>query len=80
MMVRKILGLTIIVAGVVFGTYIGVWVLFVGGIIDIVGQIRAPILEAPILAHGIASVVFAGPVGTLLVGLFMFIGLMVIDG
>lgn len=78
-MVRHILGFAIIVAGVIFGTYIGVWVLFVGGVVEVIGQIRTPILEVPILAHGVASIVFSFPVGSILAGLFTFAGLMIID-
>lgn len=80
-MVRKIFGFAIIVAGVVLGFYVGAWVLFIGGVIDVIGQMRAPILEPSVLARGIASIVLAGPVGSLVGGLVAFIGVMiVIDG
>ena len=35
----KILGILLIIAGIALGFYLGVWVMFIGGIVTLVGQI-----------------------------------------
>ena len=62
-MAKLILGLVLMVAGAAFGLYAGIWWAFVGGILDILREIKAPELDATSLAVGIAKVVFAGPIG-----------------
>jgi uncharacterized membrane protein len=62
---KTVLGILLIVAGVIFGLWVGVWWAFIGGIIDIVNVIRATDLDAMNLAIGIAKVMFAGVAGTL---------------
>lgn len=44
----------------VLGAYIGGYVMFVGGIVDVIEQIRAEHLESMKVAIGIAKVVFCG--------------------
>lgn len=59
------LGLILVVCGVVLGLYVGGWVCFVGGIIDVIEAIRADALSAMAVAVGVAKVVFAGFFGWL---------------
>ena len=60
---KKLIGILLIVAGVIFGIWLGVWVCFIGGIIHVIEQVRAPHIDATILALNIAKIVFAGFIG-----------------
>lgn len=71
---KTLLGLLLIGIGIALGLYVGVWLMFVGGIVQIIEQIRAEHLEAMTVAIGIAKVMFAG-LGGYLSGLIpCFIG------
>lgn len=61
---KKLLGLLLVVAGVILGVWAGIWWAFIGGIIQVVEQVRAVDMDATILAIGIAKIVFAGFIGT----------------
>lgn len=62
-MMRANLGLILCLAGILFGIYVGVWWAFIGGIVDVIIQIRAPELSALAVAIGVAKIVFAIPIG-----------------
>ena len=59
------IGLLLMFVGVCLGVYVGVWVCFIGGIVDLITEIRADDLAAPNVAFGIAKVMFAGVAGWL---------------
>jgi hypothetical protein len=52
--IAVIVALTILAAGI----YTGVWLMLIGGIVDIIGQIKAPETNPGVLAGGIAKAVF----------------------
>lgn len=60
---KQIIGLVLIVAGIGLGLYCGLWWAFIGGIIQIIEQVRAEHLEAMVVALGICKVLFAGLIG-----------------
>lgn len=60
---KKVIGIILIVVGVGVGLYAGIWWAFIGGIVDVVTQIRAPELSALSLAVGVAKILFAGVIG-----------------
>lgn len=62
-MTKIILGIVLIVCGLAIGVYLGVWVMLIGGIAQITGQIQAAHAEPVKVGIGIARVVFAGGVG-----------------
>ena len=62
---KMILGLVLMVAGIALGLYAGLWWAFIGGIVDVIQEIRAPDLNAMNVAIGIAKVLFAGLIGWL---------------
>lgn len=45
--------------GVVLGLYVGVWVCFIGGIIDLITEIRAENFEPVNIGWGIVKMMFA---------------------
>lgn len=54
-MIRKLLGAALIVAGVCLGVYVGLVVLFIGGIIDVVRGAEADPADATRIAWGIVK-------------------------
>lgn len=60
---KQIIGLILVVAGICFGVYAGVWWAFIGGIIDVIEAIRAEHLVAMDVAIGVAKVCLAGIIG-----------------
>lgn len=52
----------IILAGLVLGVWLGVFVMFIGGIVQIVNEVKGS-LEALPIAWGILRIILAGAVG-----------------
>lgn len=70
-----LLGIVLIVIGVAFGLYCGVWWAFIGGICDVIREIRAPELQAMGVAAGVLKVMFAGFIGAVSGMVFVLPGL-----
>lgn len=51
------------IAGVALGAYVGIWLCFIGGIMDVITEVRAPEMDGMNIAIGIAKVVFAQAIG-----------------
>lgn len=68
---KKLIGILLILGGVGLGFYVGGYVLFVGGIIDIIEQVKGDVLPYPIV-WGLVKITCAGFIGTI-VGLILFI-------
>lgn len=62
---QDIIGVVMVVAGVVLGLYVGVWLCFIGGIVDVINAIKAEDIIALDIAIGIGKYVFAGAIGML---------------
>lgn len=60
---KAILGLLLVIIGVAVGLYFGIWWAFIGGIVAIIEQVRAPHLDAMTVALSVARIVFAGGIG-----------------
>lgn len=62
-----IIGLIGVLAGVALGLYVGVWVMFVGGIMGLVSIVTTLVagggVVASLLAWSIVKIMFAGVVG-----------------
>lgn len=56
---RKILGVLIIVLGGVLAAYVGLYIMFVGGIVQIVNAVTSEPVEGPGIAWGILRIAFA---------------------
>lgn len=59
----KVLGVLLIIIGVCLGLYVGVWLMFIGGIVDVIEQVRADTLETMAVAFGVVKIFFAGCMG-----------------
>lgn len=68
---KKIIGILIAIAGIALGIYVGVWLMFIGGIVQIVNSINP--LNGLGIALGIARIIFC-EVGVLIAWLGIAIG------
>jgi hypothetical protein len=75
----KVIGLLLVLAGFAFGLYAGVWWAFIGGIVDIINEVRAHELSALNVAIGVAKIFFAGLIGWFAAMLLIVPGLAFLD-
>ena len=68
---QAVIGLALMAFSIFFGLFAGVWICFIGGIVDIIEQIKGPELSALVIAFGIFKVFFSGIIGWVS-GIFMF--------
>jgi hypothetical protein len=76
-MIKKIIAVIIVIVGILLGLYTGLKVMFIGGIIDVVEQIKATNLDGSALAVGIVKILFAGVVGWVIFYISIFIAAIV---
>lgn len=62
---KSIFGVLMILAGILTALYVGVWVMFIGGIVALIESVRAEELIALDVALSVARIFFAGLVGWL---------------
>ena len=70
---KQLASLLLIFAGIalmLFGLYTGIVTLFIGGIVDLINQIKAPETENTAVAWGIAKIMFS----EMIAGMIMFVG------
>ena len=79
MKANEIIGLIMCITGALLGLYVGVWVCFIGGIVDVITQVRAEHLSAVGVAIGIAKVMFAALGGWLSAILLIIPGWAIMD-
>jgi uncharacterized membrane protein len=60
---KNIIGIALIAVGIAAGLYLGVWLCFIGGIIQFIDAVKADPVSSSGVAWGIARVVFASAVG-----------------
>ncbi len=61
---KTVIGIIMIIAGISLGLYVGVWFMFIGGIIQIVDTVKTDI-NAVQIGFGVLRIMFAGGVGAL---------------
>ncbi len=69
---KQVIGLIMVASSIVIGFYVGGWVCFVGGIIDVIEAIRSTDLVAMDVAIGVIKVMFAAFFG-IISGMLLFI-------
>ena len=77
--IYNILGIVIIITGICASIYLGLWILFVGGILDIVNAVRAPILIGSDIGFGVIKMIVAVFVGTICGWLSVLAGAVFLD-
>lgn len=70
----KVIGIFVIIAGVVLGLYVGIYLLFVGGILNLVSFAETNYQSINLLIKGIVKILIASPVGGIIFWVFSFIG------
>lgn len=60
---KAIVGVFLIVGGIVFGVWMGLWWAFVGGIVDLINAVKADEIVALDIAISIAKISCAGFIG-----------------
>ena len=60
---KTVIGLIMVVSGFIGGLYMGIWWAFIGGIVQVIQEIRAEDLEALNVAMGVARVIFSALIG-----------------
>ncbi len=71
---KPLIGLILIIAGIILGIYVGLYLCFIGGIIGLIEAVRAPELLASKVAWSIAKIVFASFLGWLSAFVLIFPG------
>ena len=59
----KIVGMIVAILGIALGVYTGFWVMFVGGIIDIIDAFKAPTTDGGLVAIALLKIFGAGLAG-----------------
>lgn len=60
---KTVIGLIMMLGGVILGLYMGIWWAFIGGIVQVIQEIRAEDLHALNVAIGVAKIIFAAFIG-----------------
>jgi hypothetical protein len=68
---KNLIGCLICLAGIAIGIYVGVWLMFILGIVQIIEAVKVTPVNAMGIALGIARVILSGFVGWL-IGLGIF--------
>ena len=68
---KNLIGCLICLAGIAIGIYVGVWLMFILGIVQIIEAVKVTHVNAMGIALGIARVILSGFVGWL-IGLGIF--------
>lgn len=72
---RTFFAVFLIFAGFVLGVYVGLWLMFVGGIIAIVNAVQADPVNGSAIAWGIVRIVFASTAGGIVAVFLIQLGL-----
>jgi len=73
-MIRNLLGLLLVIGGIILGLWLGVYIMFIGGIVQLINAVKATPVEAMGIAIGITRIIFAGLVGWVAGGLCIATG------
>lgn len=65
LVMRVVIGVLVILAGVAAGLYVGLWLMLVGGIVQLVEAVKADPVEATDVAWGAVRILLAIPAGGL---------------
>lgn len=71
---RNAIGILLMVAGVAFGVYVGLWLCLIGGIVQIIDSAKLTPVDSWGVAFGIARVLCTGVAGTLTAVVAVFPG------
>lgn len=73
------IGFLIIIASILFGVYVGGYLMFYGGIVQVIEAFQVTPIAAGSIAWGIIKVIFAGTGGVVVAALGVTFGIAVAD-
>lgn len=76
---RKLIGISLIILGALLGLYLGLWQMFIGGILTIARAFDNEGLTATLIAWNLIKIILATPIGGLIFWVLATIGVIVID-
>jgi len=76
---KTIFGLLLMLLSIALGIYLGVWVMFIGGIAQFIRACQTTPIEAMQIACGLARFFFAGAVGWVSFGVLFAFGRAMLD-
>ncbi len=76
---KVIFGVLLIIAGIVLGFYVGLYLMFIGGIIDLVQFIKSDLNTMSLLVWGVVKIMLSGLAGYLAGFILMVPGLAMIN-
>ena len=71
---NTLLGILFILAGIGLGAYVGIWLMFIGGIVGVIAACRATTIVPMDIAINVAKILFSGLVGQLVFWFCTLIG------
>lgn len=76
---KKVLGITLIIIGVMLGLYLGLWQMFIGGILNIAKAFDNGTLTGTLIAWNIIKILLATPIGGTVFYILTAIGVLTIE-
>ncbi len=76
---KSVLGVLMVAGGILLGLYVGVWLMFIGGIVGVIEIFQSGNVQALPIAINVAKVFFATFVGTLSAYLLVIPGLIMLS-
>lgn len=76
---KKIIGILLIIIGVLLGLYLGLWQMFIGGIIAIANAFDNGSLTGTLIAWNIVKIILATPVGGTVFYILTVIGVLTME-
>ena len=76
---KKIISIGIVILGIVLGLYLGLWVMFVGGILGIAQAVDTGTITAMIVAWNLIKIVLASFVGYIIIFVSIILGRLIED-
>jgi len=59
MKTKEIIGILLMIAGIALGVYVGLWLMFIGGIVQIIDALTAESIKGIAVAVGVVKIVFS---------------------
>lgn len=63
---KTFIAIILLIASAALGLYVGAYLLFICGIVDIIDQVKAPVTDSFTIAISVVKIVIAAPVGWLI--------------
>jgi hypothetical protein len=76
---KNVFGALMVLAGVLIGLYVGIWLMFVGGVFNIVEFAQGDFQEYAVLGWGIVKIMLAGFIGQICAMTFILPGMAILD-